>query len=251
MNEFEQLLESILPPSATILKLQNSNNRPAILLADIDGDRLKELIVAYKYQGENYLLLLKESYNIWYPMAEIKGKGYAITDLMAVPLTAQGANSLVVGWQIGSIWSQLVLLQWKIYGFINLLTNYVVYSKLFVEDMSGKYGKNGQFELAIWIHDTGEAYTIDVYRYTGAELTKATDVYPYYFRKVASYYKQILQKYDFSYYWYYLADALLKAEEFNHALTSIDKALTFTNLYPSKEKMLELKNEILNKQKPN
>ena len=57
MDEIEQLLENILPPTATILKLQN--NRPAILLADIDGDRLKELIVAYQFRGENYLLLLK------------------------------------------------------------------------------------------------------------------------------------------------------------------------------------------------
>lgn len=143
MDEFEQLLESILPPTATILKIQNANNRPAILLADIDGDRLKELIVAYEFKGENYLLLLKKSYNLWCPMIEIKGKGYAITDLMAVPLTTQGVNSLVVGWQIEGIWSQLVLLQWKVYGFISLLTNYVYYSKLFVEDMPGKFGKDG------------------------------------------------------------------------------------------------------------
>ncbi|WP_397537077.1 hypothetical protein [Rummeliibacillus pycnus] len=251
MNEFEQLLESILPPSATILELQNANNRPAILLADIDGDRLKELIVAYKYQGENYLLLLKKSYDIWYPMAEIKGKGYAITDLMAVPLTPLGVNSLVIGWQIGSIWSQLVLLQWKMYNFVNLLTNYVYYSKLFVEDMPGKYGKDGQFELAIWTHDTGDAYMVDVYRYQGTGLTIAKDVYPYYFKKVASYNKEILQKYDISYYWYYLAEALLNAEEFDHALTSIDKALTFTNPYPSKDKMIELKNEILSKLRQN
>ncbi|WP_102693066.1 hypothetical protein [Rummeliibacillus pycnus] len=250
MDEFEQLLESILPPSATILKLQNSNNRPAILLADIDGDRLKELIVAYEYLGENYLLLLKKSYNLWYPMIEIKGKGYAITDLMAVPLTARGVNSLVVGWQIGDIWSQLVLLQWKIYGFINLLTKYVVYSKLFVEDMPGKYGKDGQFELAIWLHDTGEAYKVEVYRYNGTNLTVARDVYPYYFKKVAVYYKQLLQQNSFPYYWYYLAEALLKTGEINHALTSIDMALTFTNPYPSKEKMLELKHEILSKLRP-
>ena len=47
MDEFEQLLESILPPTATILKIQNANNRPAILLADIDGDSLKVKIIYY------------------------------------------------------------------------------------------------------------------------------------------------------------------------------------------------------------
>lgn len=251
MGEFEQLLESILPPTATILKLQNANNRPAILLADIDGDRLKELIVAYKYQGENFLLLLKKSYKMWCPIVEIKGKGHAITDLLAVPLTSQGGKSLVVGWQIGSIWSQLVLLQWKMYGFVNVLTKPVFYSKLFVEDMPGKRGKDGQFEIAIWIHDTGESYIVDVYRYNGKELQIAKDVYPYYFKKISFYYQQILQKYDFPYYWYYLADALVKAEEYNPALTAIDKALTFTNPYPSKEKMIDLKNQIVSKLRPN
>ena len=180
-------------------------------------------------------------------MIEIKGKGYAITDLMAVPLTTQGVNSLVVGWQIEGIWSQLVLLQWKVYGFISLLTNYVYYSKLFVEDMPGKFGKDGQFELAIWIHDTGEANMVEVYRYNGTDLEIAQEVYPYYFKKMVAYYKRLLQKYDFSCYWYYLADAQLKADEADQALVSIDKALTSEILYPSKKQMLELKERILHK----
>lgn len=249
MDEIEQLLEDLLPPTATILKLQNANNRPAILLADIDGDRLKELIVAYQFKGENYLLLFKKTLDYWYPIIEIKGKGYAITELTAVPITTKGVKSLIVGWQIGSIWSQLVILQWKGYGFINLLPNNTVYSKLFVEDMPGKYGKDGQYELAIWHHDTGEAYMIDVYRYNGKEFVLAKDVYPYYFKKVISFYKQLVQNYDYSYYWYYLADAQLKANQFDDALLSIDKALNSTFLYPSKEKMEELKEKIILKKK--
>ena len=246
MDEIEQLLENIFPPTATILKLQN--NRPAILLADIDGDRLKELIVAYQFRGENYLLLLKKTIDYWYPVMEIKGKGYAITELMAVQITPNGVKSLIVGWQIGSIWSELIILQWKGYGFTNLLPNNTVYSKLFVEDMPGRYGKDGQYELAIWSHDTGDAYMVDVYRYDGKEFVLAKDVYPYYFKKVVSFYKQLVQIYNYSYYWYYLADAQLKAKELDDALISIDKALNSTFLYPSKEKMIDLKQKILKKQ---
>ena len=246
MDEIEQLLENILPPTATILKLQN--NRPAILLADIDGDRLKELIVAYQFRGENYLLLLKKTIDYWYPVMEIKGKGYAITELMAVQITPNGVKSLIVGWQIGSIWSELIILQWKGYGFTNLLPNNTVYSKLFVEDMPGRYGKDGQYELAIWSHDTGDAYMVDVYRYDGKEFVLAKDVYPYYFKKVVSFYKQLVQIYNYSYYWYYLADAQLKAKELDDALISIDKALNSIFLYPTKEKMIDLKQKIFKKQ---
>ncbi len=248
MSESEDWLRDILPPSATILELRNAN-RPAILLADIDGDRVKELIVAYQYRGENFLLLFKKYYNHWYPIVEIKGKGYAITDLMVVPLTNRGVNTLVVGWQIGDMRSQLFLLQWYPHGFTNLLTNSIEYSKLYAEDMLGRLGKDGQFELAVWIHDIGEAFRIDVYRYHNVRgLMKANDFYPSYFKRIAMNYKQLLQTDDFPYYWYYLADAQFKVKEWDEALISIDKALTFSDPYPSKEKMMELRNEILSKQ---
>ncbi|MGG0656511.1 hypothetical protein [Rummeliibacillus pycnus] len=251
MSEYETWLKSILPPSAKILELKNSNNRPAILLADLDGDRVKELVVAYQNKGQNYLLLFKKSIDDWYPVIEIKGKGNAITDLMVVPLTNRGVNTLIVGWQLGSMLSQLVLIQWQIHGFINLLTNYVEYSKLYAEDMHGRYGKDGQFELAIWIHDMGEAYIVDVYRYNGKGLMKANDHYPNYFKKVIAYYKQLLMRANLPDYWYYLADAQLKVKEFDQALISINKALSLTNGNPSKEKMIALKNEILNNRKQN
>ncbi|WP_395940840.1 VCBS repeat-containing protein [Bacillus sp. FJAT-22090] len=76
-------------------------------------------------------------------------------------------------------------------------------------------------------------------------LVEAKDVYPYYFRKVASYYEKLLKTNDYAYYWYYLADAQMKAQELEQALLSIDKALSFSSPYPSEKELLEKKQEIL------
>ena len=113
--------------------------------------------------------------------------------------------------------------------------------------MPDHYGKDGQYELAIWIHDTGDAYKVDVYRFSEGELVRAKDVYPYYFKKVTAYYEKLLQTNDFSYYWYYLSDAQRKAGNLEQNLTSIDKALSFRSPYPSKEQLLDKKQQVLSR----
>ncbi|CAM3248074.1 hypothetical protein FITA111629_12490 [Filibacter tadaridae] len=245
MNEYTDLLNYFLPPTAKVLDLQQPQKQAAILLADINGDQVEELIVAYRFQEKNYILILKNVNGQWQPMAHIIGRGYGITDLLAAPITNRGVNTLIVGWQQGSMLSELNLLQWTNDGFKRLPTNDIAYSKLEVEDMPGTNGQDGLAEIAIWTHDTGEAYKVDVYRFDGNGLVPAKDVYPYYFKKVEAYYKHRLQKNDYPFYWYYLADAQNKAGDFEQALLSIEKAMSFNSPYPSKETLEALKNEIL------
>ncbi|MGE7922842.1 hypothetical protein ACQKND_06625 [Viridibacillus arvi] len=249
MEEYADVLMRFLPSTATILQLQKPEKKPAILLADIDGDHKEEIIGAYNYQGQNYIKILKNNHNEWVPIADIKGSGYGITNLVAVPLVNKNINTLIVGWQIGSIWSKLDLLQWTNKGFIHIPTNNMVYSKLQVEDMPSTQNSDGKYELAIWIHDTGDAYKITVYRINDMRLVKAKDVYPYYFKKVEAYYKNLLKNNDYPFYWYYLSDAQMKAGDLEQALISIDKTLSLNSPYPSKETLLEKRRQILNKLK--
>ncbi len=208
---------------------------------------MDELIGAYRYEEQNYILILKKHDSQWLPLKHIEGKGHGISDLRVAPITENWVNTLIVGWKIDNMRSQLDLLQWTNGGILRLPTNNVVYSKLEVEDMPDHYGKDGQYELAIWIHDTGDAYKVDVYRFSEGELVRAKDVYPYYFKKVAAYYEKLLQTNDFSYYWYYLSDAQRKAGNLEQNLTSIDKALSFRSPYPSKEQLLDKKQQVLSR----
>lgn len=111
--------------------------------------------------------------------------------------------------------------------------------------MPGLYGPDGQYELAIWVHDTGEAYKVDVYRFEENKLVLAKDVYPYYFKRVEDYYERLLQSNDFSYYWYYLAEAQKKAGDLEQFMISINKALAFSEPYPSLEFLLNMRRQVL------
>lgn len=245
MNEYVNVLLNFLPPTATILELSGLPKNLAVLLADIDGDQKNELIGAYKYKDQNFLVILKNIHNQWLPLIHIKGNGYGISSLMAVPITTNWVNTLIVGWQIGSEWSKLDLLQWVDGEIIRLPTSNIAYSKLEVEDMPGLYGPDGQYELAIWVHDTGEAYKVDVYRFEENKLVLAKDVYPYYFKRVEDYYERLLQSNDFSYYWYYLAEAQKKAGDLEQFMISINKALAYSEPYPSLEFLLNMRRQVL------
>ncbi|QUG40265.1 hypothetical protein KD050_13250 [Psychrobacillus sp. INOP01] len=245
MNDYVNVLMNFLPPTASILEFSGLPNNPAVLLADIDYDQTNELIGAYKYKDQNYLVILKNVHNQWLPLIHIKGSGYGISSLMVAPITANWVNTLIVGWQIGSEWSNLDLLQLVDGEIIRLPTSNIVFSRLEVEDMPGLYGPDGQYELAIWVHDTGEAYKVDVYRFEENKLVLAKDVYPYYFKRVEDYYERLLQSNDFSYYWYYLAEAQKKAGDLEQFMISIDKALSFSEPYPSLEFLLNMRRQVL------
>jgi hypothetical protein len=247
MIDYVNIIKTFLPHEAIILELQHPQKRPAILVTDIDGDNIEELIGAYTYKEQNYLIGLKIMNNQWHFFIHIRGNGYGVTDLMAVPITDNRTNTLIVGWQIGSLWSELHLLKWMNNGFVRLIKSSIIYSKLEVEDMPGKYGQDGLYEFAIWTHDKSEAYNINVYRFSKGKLVQAKDVYSYYFKKVEAYYKKLLQTNDYSYYWYYLADAQKKTANLEQSLDSIEKILSSPSPYPSRQKLIDIKQQILSR----
>lgn len=167
-------------------------------------------------------------------------------------LDGDKALEIVIGykWQGGAIWSQLNIIQWTPQGYKNLLKNDIYYSKIQVEDMKDINGRDGIYEIALWVHDTGEAYKVEVYRFKNGELIPAKDVYTYYFPRVVAYYKERVKEMpDAAFYWYYLADAQFKAAMYEDALISINKAIDLNLEYPPRDVLIELKEDILNKLK--
>ncbi|WP_409345414.1 Gmad2 immunoglobulin-like domain-containing protein [Paenibacillus sp. MBLB4367] len=243
--DYRSEIAGSLPPGAEIAMLPGTDNRPAYLSADVDGDGRTEIVAVYKEKGEMYVTVLKLHDGVWRRMAVVKGRGYNVTDLIAAPIAGGKGQTIAIGWQIGSIWSELDLLQWTPKGFQHLLPKEMYYSRLEVEDMPGPEGKDDNAELALWVHDTGNAYKIEVYRWTEGGLVPAPDLYPYYFKKVIPYYESLLKEYpDFTIYWYDLADAQAKAGMREAAIQSIDRALSYPNPYPGREKLLQMKKEL-------
>ncbi|WP_232696979.1 hypothetical protein [Brevibacillus daliensis] len=230
-----QVIHRFLPKMAEVVYMLQSSHPPAFIVADLDGDGQEEMVAAYRCQGEMYLMILKKNRD-WYKIAEVKGTGYNITDMLAAPVTHSNQINLIIGWQVGSIWSELDIVQWTTTGYKHVLRKKYYYSKLEIVDMPDDTGKNGKYEVALWSHDTGESYKVEVYKWQHDELVSAKEYYRYYFPKVMNYYEGLLKKAPASpVYLYYLADAQAKSARPEQALKTLEMAQSFPYPYPSKE----------------
>lgn len=246
---FIALINKFLPPTAQLLTLNTPFTRPAMTFIDLDGDGLSEIAAAYKYLGENHIIIIKSNNGHWFPLTYLKGIGYGIDYLGACLFTSRKANNLIVGWQIGSIWSELNIFELTQNGFKNIIPTKTTYSKIDIEEMPNKSGKYLGCRIALWTHDTGDAYDVEVYKFINRKFIPDTSVYPYYFKKVAQYYQTKIKEYPHAaFYWYHLADALLKADNAMKALSVVNKALALPSADPYyKEKLIKLKQLILPK----
>jgi hypothetical protein len=247
-NETDKVsfIVQFLPPDATLLWIEEPNRHPAILTADLDGDNTHEMAAAFRWQDQNGIILLKWYCGYWYPSAYIQGKGYGITYLGAAPLTAPGSADLIIGWQQGAIYSQLDLEKWNGESFQPLLSQDIYFSEIEVISAPPKEGQDKRYALALWTHDTGNAYRVEIYQWNGKELVPYPPAYKHYFPKVVDYYqKQLMKMPDAAFYWYYLADAQAKSQHYNEALRSVQIALKLNPSYPSKRELESLHTDIL------
>jgi pentatricopeptide repeat protein len=215
---------------------QHQENLPAVNRLDIDGDGVQELLctIAAKTSGYNGgLFVLKKHGAQWKKVFEHTGEACSVYSFTQTDLTGDGKTELLVSYFVGaSAGESLVAYAWENQT-LTPLTD-AVYNRLEIEDMPDKIGeKDGKSELGVWLKDTGSLYIVDVLRYENRHFVPAEDVYPYYFKKVASYYKGLLDSMDGATKdaaykspigYYYLADAYVKAGEYQKALDVYDKA---------------------------
>ncbi|SMF83671.1 WG containing repeat-containing protein [Paenibacillus uliginis N3/975] len=243
--QLTQLVRGLLPSGAELVMINKPAELTAVYAADLNGDQVPEVTAVYRLNGELYLLVLQYRDGIWEVAENEKGPGYGVTLLTAAPIMKPGKNNLIVGWQIGSIWSKLSVYTYTQDGLIDIAPPDMSYSYIRVMDMPSPAGRDGITEIALWIHDTGNAYRVEVLRWKNGRFVPAPDVYQYYFPTVVRYYEQMTQQHsDYSFYWYYLADAQYRAGMPQEALASVDKALSFEHPYPSRERLLELERNI-------
>jgi hypothetical protein len=243
---FVKLVKGFLPDKAKILIVGENKDKPALLTVDLDGDGLLEIAAAYRYEEENHIAVLKNYCNFWHLLANIKGTGRDINYFNAAPITEKHSNDLVVGWQIEDMWSELNILKWTEEGFENVAQEDMSYSKIAVEDMTKEKGESARCDIALWYHDAEKAYKIEVYKWINGILISDKEVYPYYFKKVSAYYKRLTKEEPNSpIYWYYLADAQIKAGRKEEALQTVESAMKFEEPYPSRELLVRLRVALL------
>ncbi|RXZ77839.1 DUF3298 domain-containing protein [Paenibacillaceae bacterium] len=242
-----QLVKGYIPAGAELVAVASGPfTRPAVWAADLDGDGTLDVAGVYRLEDKLYLQVLLHRSEGWSPVPAVQGPGYQVSFLTAAPITVPYQTNLVVGWQTGAIWSKLSIYEWTPEGLRDVAPDDLVYSYIEIMDLpSGKKGADGQAEIVLWKHDTGEAYRVEIVRWQGGKLVPAPDTYHAYFPKVVLYYEQLVRKNpDYAFYWYYLADAQLKSDMLEEALQSARQALSLDAPYPSKETLQQLIEEI-------
>lgn len=235
------IIQHALPEGAKIIETQGPNGIKEIQRGHMDGDGTSEIAIGYMINDEPYVLILKSNGVRGYRRIIIKGRGYGINYLGFANITSRERKDLLIGWQIGAIWGDLDIYRTG-HHMLSRVVKEIPYSRIEIADLSGKDGKA---EMAIWIHDTGDAYKIDVFRWNGETLVAAEDAYPKYFRKVVSYYeKKVKELPEAAFYWFYLADAQLKAGMPERALVTIEKGMALGMDYPGKDAFEELRNKV-------
>jgi len=239
---YVNIVKEFLPQNSQIVTPSNTKEEDNVLLKDLDNDGMSEIIAAYKLAGEDEkinILVLKKLGANWTKALDELGEGFKLDPVLTADIDGDGQNEVLLSRRIGGTAAQLFIYKWS-NNLLNKVSNGdLYYSKLDLVDVPGKNIK----AIATWQHDTGDAYIIDILKWNGKTFVSEKDLYPNYFKQsVVPYYEQKVKEMpEASFYWYYLADAQIEAEDKKAALKSIEKGLNLNLDYPSKEDFNKLK----------
>lgn len=242
-NDLKEDIISKLPDDIILINLNKFGGRNGLIKADVDGDGNEEILCAYKYKNVQYLSVFRERDGNVKFLDSIDGTGYDISDLIIDRIKQKSGDSILIGWRIGGIWSVLDILDFKDGKFIKVLKgDKLNYSKIeLLDSNNSRGGKN----IALWSHETGEAYNIQIYTLRGDILEKTYKEDKEYFLRVEEYYKNLINKSrETPQYLYYLIQAQCKAGKKKEAHENINRALKNTNPFPSVEELKKLRKSI-------
>ena len=70
-----EFLQEFLPPGAKLMAFRSEHKRPAAIMRDIDNDGKPEIAAVYRWQDEDYIIVLKNHFNSWYTILNTKANG--------------------------------------------------------------------------------------------------------------------------------------------------------------------------------
>ncbi|OAA90623.1 M56 family metallopeptidase [Clostridium ljungdahlii] len=241
-TNYVNVVKSFLPKNAQIVTWGNTKEEDNVFLRDLDGDGTNEIITSYKLNEKNEkinVMALKKVGENWTKILDEPGEGFKIDFVQTADIDGDGENEVLLGRRIGGTTGQLSVYKWNNNALGKISNEDIYYSKLDIVDVPGENMK----AIAVWNHDTGDAYMVDVLKWNGKTFKSAEDLYPNYFKQsVVPYYEQKVKEMPkIGFYWYYLGDSQIKAGDKESAIKSIEEGLKLNTGYPSQEEFNKLK----------
>ncbi|WP_028552688.1 WG repeat-containing protein [Paenibacillus sp. UNC451MF] len=255
MNDNEKQgmdVRAFLPPGAELVTVAHSNGAAAIAAADLDGDKVQEIAAVYRLGDEQHLLILKYLDNGWGTADVGRVPALPVGVMMAVPVIDNSRNSLIIGWRDEEAASyRLSVYDWTHNGLRDVVQGVIHFSYIEAADIPGRSGWDGTTEIALWIHDAAEAFRVDILKWDDGAFVTVIDEHPLYYQKMVRYYEGLTQQRpDVQLYWYYLADAQVKADMPDKAIHTLRYLNRPDIPYPLEQKVRTLLQEIELRQDP-
>ncbi|WP_368490600.1 M56 family metallopeptidase [Clostridium sp. BJN0013] len=242
---YVNIVKGFLPANSQIVTSGNTKEEDNVLLKDLDNDGQKEIITAYKLSGQPIsadekinLLVLKRVGKKWFKALDESGQGFKLDLVLTADMDGDGREEVLLSRRIGGTVGEIFVYQWNNNMLSKVSGESLYYSKLDIVDVPGKNMK----DIAVWQHDTGDAYMIDILKWNGKTFVPEKVDCPNYFKQsVVPYYEQKVKEMPGAgFYWYYLAEAQLKSGDKKGALKSAEKGLKLDTGYPPKEYFNEI-----------
>lgn len=240
---FKSVAMKYLPKGAVTAVPNSPVGTNSIIAADFDGDGQEEEVVLYQDKNNREQVgafVLRKNREDWEKIFAKKGTGYEISWASVDDVTGDGREELLLGWKIGSLAGNVLeIYTWK----ENKLK---IVEKINYHEMEAIQFENEKaLRLAIWRKEMDDVYDINLLKW-GKDGFESDEVYfSSYFPKVVDYYKQRTEAVpDAAHYWYYLADAQLKANHPGEALLAVNRGMEGNIVVPSFAQFEELRNEI-------
>ncbi|MFC9539463.1 hypothetical protein ACFTQ7_06205 [Lysinibacillus sp. NPDC056959] len=249
-NQEEDLVSRFMPSNASLISPENPFSTRPIQFYDLDHDGQKEIIFTYNIKAKGYpfqfgSIVLKKHNTDWRKIWETKMQGVDLDFSGLVDITGDGTKEYLFGVTIGAaMGSNLEVFQWINNSFKKIAE--VPYHKMDFVNSVQKVG------LAVWQMYIGDSYLVDVLKWNGEKLVYNEELYSNYYPIIEKFYKEKILNMDAWFYWYFLADAQIKANKFEEASKSIQKGIALAKKL-SMEDVIEdfndLKERLENKQK--
>ncbi|MED3561857.1 DL-endopeptidase inhibitor IseA family protein [Bacillus xiapuensis] len=242
-DTFITIASKFLPKGTTFLVPNGPVGADSVQPVDLDGDGKNELVVFYSSTSRKDqvgFFVLKKDKKDWGKIFIKKGTGYAVNWANTADVTGDKQMDLLIGWQDGiSTGNTLEIYSWKKNKLVKL-------QKLNYHELEALQFKNDSLTvLAIWQRDLADVYKVQLLKWTGTLFDVDKVHESTYFHTVIDYYQHRTEEVpDAAYYWYYLADAHLKANHPELALAALGKGMRLHTVVPSYSAFVKLKEEI-------
>lgn len=239
-------LFALLPKGSTPLPLTHTKEQSPLIIEDLNHDGFDEILLSFSLESTPALAVFAHDEEQFKLLDTYLGTGFGIHDLTVLPLK-KDKKGILVGWQQDHLSAILNILELRGNKLIPLIQNTLPpYSFFDLID----FDNDGQMEIILWMHDTHEAYKVQVYEALQTKLLPTNAYNKIYFQKVVDYYKELLKHHpDDGTYFYYLALAQAQLGTYSAALDTLERALQLPQPYPSIGSLKKLRYNLKSKER--